>query len=62
MLVMDIWISFGNDKSKSIMQIAIANVACKSRMRPTFAFFVIPEGNPKPSVQTSIVNQVIIGS
>ena len=48
---MEIGISFGNDKGKSRLgfpsEMTKAKVECKLRVRPTFAFFVIPEGNPK---------------
>ena len=39
-------ISFGNDKSKSRVQIAIANLDCKPRARPTFAFLSFPKEIP----------------
>ncbi len=49
-------ISFGNDKGKSRVGFSSrmtkkAKVEYKLRLRPTFAFFVISEGNPKPRAQ-----------
>ena len=47
---MDIWISYGNDESKSRvgfpMEMTKAKVECKLRVRPTFVFLSFPKGIP----------------
>ena len=56
---MDIWISFGNDKGKSRVQITIANVACEPRTRPTFVFLSFPKEIPNYEHKQVVSNVVI---